>query len=125
MADIPRLSDGDVVELILADHRWFEDTLRGLRDETSDRAALLADLSAVLVAHAKAEEAKVYPALRRKDAIDARRKSSTPSTSTTRATKPCWSCSRWTTPGAASSATSCTNCPRRCRTIWTRKSVTS
>ncbi len=70
MADIPKFSDGDVVELILTDHRWFEDALRGLRDETSDRAPLLADLSAVLVAHAKAEEAKVYPVLRRKDAID-------------------------------------------------------
>lgn len=70
MPDIPEYEDGDVVELILSDHRWFEETLRQLRDETSDRASLRADLSAVLVAHAQAEEAKVYPVLRRKGAID-------------------------------------------------------
>jgi hypothetical protein len=70
MPDIPEYDDGDVVELILSDHRWFEETLRQLRDETSDRERLRADLSAVLVAHAEAEEAKVYPSLRHKKAID-------------------------------------------------------
>jgi hemerythrin-like domain-containing protein len=64
-------SGGDVVELILADHRWFEEALRELRDVTSDRGAVLADLAAVLIAHAEAEEANVYPSLRRKKAIDA------------------------------------------------------
>ncbi|TWD84086.1 hemerythrin HHE cation binding domain-containing protein [Kribbella amoyensis] len=62
---------GDVVELILADHRWFEEALRELRDVRSDRAAVLADLAAVLIAHAEAEESKVYPSLRKRDAIDA------------------------------------------------------
>jgi hemerythrin superfamily protein len=62
---------GDVVEIILADHRWFEEALRELRDVQSDREAVLADLATVLIAHAEAEEAKVYSSLRRKDAIDA------------------------------------------------------
>jgi len=68
--EIPQYEDGDVVELILSDHRWFEETLRQLRDETSDRESLRADLAAVLIAHAQAEEAKVYPTLRHKGAID-------------------------------------------------------
>ncbi|HVK22325.1 MAG TPA: hemerythrin domain-containing protein [Actinokineospora sp.] len=55
----------DVIELILADHRRFEDFFRDLRDRTNDRAKVLAELSTLLVAHAEAEEAKVYPALRR------------------------------------------------------------
>jgi hemerythrin-like domain-containing protein len=58
------------VEIILADHRWFEEALRELRDVQSDRAAVLADLATVLIAHAEAEESKVYPQLRKKDAID-------------------------------------------------------
>ncbi|HET6987949.1 MAG TPA: hemerythrin domain-containing protein [Kribbella sp.] len=62
---------GEVVEIILADHRWFEEALRELRDVQSDREAVLADLATVLIAHAEAEEEKVYPALRKKDAIDA------------------------------------------------------
>lgn len=61
---------GEVVEIILADHRWFEEALRELRDVQSDREAVLADLATVLIAHAEAEEAKVYPTLRNKDAID-------------------------------------------------------
>jgi len=70
MPAIPEYEDGDVVELILSDHRWFEETLRQLRDETSDRERLRAELSAVLIAHAQAEEAEVYPTLRHKGAID-------------------------------------------------------
>ncbi|TDW22529.1 hemerythrin domain-containing protein [Kribbella kalugense] len=71
MPKILPAAGGDVVEIILADHRWFEEALRELRDVQSDRAAVLADLATVLIAHAEAEESKVYPALRRKDAIDA------------------------------------------------------
>jgi hemerythrin-like domain-containing protein len=71
MPKILPAAGGDVVEIILADHRWFEEALRELRDVGSDRAAVLADLATVLIAHAEAEESKVYPALRRKDAIDA------------------------------------------------------
>ena len=64
MPKILRQTGGDVVEVILADHRWFEEALRELRDVRSDRAAVLADLATVLIAHAEAEESKVYPALR-------------------------------------------------------------
>lgn len=55
----------DVVELILSDHRRFEELMRGLRDVTADRAALRGELAALLVAHAEAEEHEVYPGLRR------------------------------------------------------------
>lgn len=71
MPKILPATGGDVVEIILADHRWFEQALRELRDVQSDREAVLADLATVLIAHAEAEEAKVYPVLRKKDAIDA------------------------------------------------------
>ncbi|GAB2672514.1 hemerythrin domain-containing protein [Thalassiella azotivora] len=67
---VPRPDSGDVVELILADHRLFEDLMRRMRDDTQDRAALLATFSDVLVAHGEAEERHVYNALVRKDAID-------------------------------------------------------
>ncbi|WP_432950815.1 hemerythrin domain-containing protein [Kribbella sp. CA-253562] len=71
MPKILQHASGDVVEIILADHRWFEEALRELRDVQSDRAAVLADLATVLIAHAEAEESKVYPSLRNKNAIDA------------------------------------------------------
>lgn len=67
---IPRPTEGDVVELILTDHRLFEDLLRALRDVTSDRRQVVAMLSELLVAHGEAEESKVYPSLRMKQAID-------------------------------------------------------
>lgn len=60
----------DVVELILADHRRMEELFRTLRDRTADRAKALDELAATLVAHAEAEEAKVYPALRRYKQVD-------------------------------------------------------
>jgi hypothetical protein len=66
---IPRPTHGDVVELILDDHRLFEELLRQIRDETQDRAGLRDVLARVLVAHAEAEEKEVYPQLRKKDAI--------------------------------------------------------
>ncbi|PZU48091.1 MAG: cation-binding protein [Arsenicicoccus sp.] len=68
---IPRPVSGDVVDLILADHRLFEDLMRDLRDSTADRASARDAFAAVLIAHGEAEEEKVYPRLRRKDAIDA------------------------------------------------------
>jgi hemerythrin superfamily protein len=71
MADvIPRPTEGDVIDLILDDHRLFEELLRQLRDETNDREGLRTILSRVLVAHAEAEEKVVYPQFRRKRAID-------------------------------------------------------
>jgi hemerythrin-like domain-containing protein len=54
----------DVVDLILADHRRFEELLREVRNVEADREAALEELSAMLVAHAEAEEAEVYPTLR-------------------------------------------------------------
>ena len=67
--DIPRPTDGDVVERILEDHRLFEDLLRQCRRTDSDRGAARTALAEVLVAHAVAEEEKVYPELRRSRAI--------------------------------------------------------
>lgn len=68
--EIPRPDTGDVVELILADHRLFEDLLRALRNEQNDRDALRRRISELLVAHGEAEESQVYPQLERRDAID-------------------------------------------------------
>ena len=71
MSQIPlsRLTSGDVVELILADHRTFEELLRTLRDSTSDRDGVRRAFATLHVAHAEAEERMVYPTLRRRDAI--------------------------------------------------------
>lgn len=66
---ISRPTGGDVVELILADHRLFEDLLRECRRVDRDRATSRDALAELLVAHAEAEEREVYPTLRRKDAI--------------------------------------------------------
>lgn len=54
----------DVVDLILSDHRRFETLLREVRNVEADREAALEELSAILVAHAEAEEKEVYPTLR-------------------------------------------------------------
>jgi hemerythrin-like domain-containing protein len=67
--ELGRPTDGDVVDLILDDHRRFEAMLRDLRDASQDRDAARRAFSALHVAHAEAEESKVYPTLRRKDAI--------------------------------------------------------
>ena len=67
--DLGRPVSGDVIDLILDDHRRFEALLRDLRDSTSDRDAVRKALAALHVAHAEAEEKHVYPKLRRKDAI--------------------------------------------------------
>ncbi len=66
----PRPRAGDVVELILEDHRLFEELLRELRNEQNDRDALRRQMAELLVAHGVAEERRVYPQLRRSDAID-------------------------------------------------------
>jgi hypothetical protein len=67
--DLGRPVSGDVVELILDDHRRFEALLRDLRDSTSDRDAVRRALSTLHVAHAEAEEKHVYPRLRRQGAV--------------------------------------------------------
>ncbi|MFD7883153.1 hemerythrin domain-containing protein [Streptomyces bauhiniae] len=60
----------DVVELILQDHRRMEDLFRQMRSVEADRAAALQEFADLLVAHALAEEAEVYPALKRYRNID-------------------------------------------------------
>ncbi len=68
--DLGRPGSGDVIELILADHRLFESLLRDLRDSSADRDEVRRAFSTLHVAHAEAEEKYVYPKLRRKNAID-------------------------------------------------------
>jgi hemerythrin superfamily protein len=67
--DLGRPISGDVVELILDDHRRFETLLRDLRDSTSDRDAVRQAFATLHVAHALAEERRVYPNLRRRSAV--------------------------------------------------------
>lgn len=67
--DLGRPIAGDVVELILDDHRRFETLLRQLRDSSTDRDAVRHAFAALHVAHAEAEEKHVYPTLRKKGAI--------------------------------------------------------
>ena len=69
--DLGRPLQGDVVELILDDHRRFEALLRDLRDSSQDRDAVRRAFAALHVAHAEAEEKHVYPKLKRKAAVDA------------------------------------------------------
>ncbi|CAM5577019.1 MULTISPECIES: hemerythrin domain-containing protein [Streptomyces] len=60
----------DVVELILQDHRRMEDLFRLMRSVEADRASALEEFADLLIAHALAEEAEVYPALKRYKDID-------------------------------------------------------
>ena len=68
-SELPRPTEGDVLDLILDDHRLFESLLRDLRDNSLDRDAVRRAFATLHVAHAEAEEKYVYPKLRRKDAI--------------------------------------------------------
>jgi hemerythrin superfamily protein len=68
--DLGRPVRGDVIDLILDDHRRFEGLLRDLRDSTSDRHAVRRALAMLHTAHAVAEEKHVYPQLEQNDAID-------------------------------------------------------
>ena len=67
--DLGRPQQGDVIDLILDDHRRFEALLRDLRDATADRDAVRQAFAALHVAHAEAEEKYVYPKLHRKGAV--------------------------------------------------------
>jgi len=69
--EIPRPTSGDVVDVIVADHRLMEDLLRALRDATADREAARTALAELLIAHGESEEEHVYPTLNRKRAISA------------------------------------------------------
>jgi glycerol kinase len=53
----------DLVDVVLADHRRFEQLFRDLRNEEADRPALVAELAALLVAHATATERIIRPEL--------------------------------------------------------------
>jgi hemerythrin-like domain-containing protein len=66
--DVGRPLTGDVIDLIIDDHRRFERLLRQLRDETEDRDAVRRAFADVLIGHGIAEEELVYPVLRRKAA---------------------------------------------------------
>ena len=70
LIQLPRPSGGDVVDLIVADHRVFEALLRELRDATADRESARSALANLLIAHSEAEESEVYSKLVRKDAIE-------------------------------------------------------
>lgn len=63
--ELGRPSSGDVIDLIVDDHRLFEQLLRQLRDATQDRDAVRQAFADVLIAHGEAEEELVYPILRR------------------------------------------------------------
>ena len=67
--DLGRPIQGDVVDLILDDHRRFEALLRDLRDSTSDRDAVRRAFATLHTAHALAEEKHVYPRLRKRHAV--------------------------------------------------------
>jgi len=52
---------GDVVDLIMADHREVERLFEELKAHPENRPLLTPVLSALLTAHSRAEEAEVYP----------------------------------------------------------------
>jgi hemerythrin superfamily protein len=56
----------DVVTLIKNDHRLMEQLFAQLKTGKGDRRALVAEVEARLIAHARAEEAEVYPAVAKK-----------------------------------------------------------
>lgn len=68
---IPRPVAGDIVDLVLADHRLMEDLLREVRRSDSDRAAARTALAELLIAHGEAEEESAYPKMQRRRAIGA------------------------------------------------------
>ncbi|MDH2415308.1 hemerythrin domain-containing protein [Nocardioides sp. CER19] len=63
--DVGRPLTGDVIDLIIDDHRRFERLLRQLRDPTEDRDVVRRAFADVLIGHGEAEEELVYPILRR------------------------------------------------------------
>ncbi len=64
--DVGRPQSGDVIDLIIDDHRLFESLLRQLRDSSQDRDVVRTAFADVLIAHGIAEEEIAYPALRRR-----------------------------------------------------------
>ncbi|HET6357383.1 hemerythrin domain-containing protein [Streptomyces sp.] len=64
------MASHDVVELILKDHRTMEDLFHRMRRTDADRSGALREFACLLIAHGEAEEAEVYPALKRYKDID-------------------------------------------------------
>lgn len=58
------MADADVVTLIEHDHREIERLLTELETDRENRPQLLEKVTALLVAHDRAEEAEVYPVAR-------------------------------------------------------------
>ena len=67
---IPRPAAGDIVDLLLADHRLLEELMRDMRDVSADRDAARTAFAQLLVAHSEAEETQVYPRLKSRQVID-------------------------------------------------------
>lgn len=67
--DLGHPLQGDVIDLILADHVRMEALLRLMRRNDADRDAARAAFAVLHSAHAVAEEELVYPVLQRRDAI--------------------------------------------------------
>src|SRR5512144_277636 len=55
----------DAITLVTKDHRAVENLFATLKEKTGDRAQLLEQLRAELIAHAKAEEAVLYPFIKK------------------------------------------------------------
>ncbi|MEV4319114.1 glycerol kinase GlpK [Actinocrispum sp. NPDC049592] len=60
-AETPRPPGTDIVDVMLDDHRRIEQLLRDLRNTSSDRESLIAELSAVLTSHTIATSRIVRP----------------------------------------------------------------
>lgn len=65
---IPRPTSGDIVDLIIDDHRALESLLRDARNSSLDRDAARKAFAALLISHGEAEEEAVYPKLVRRTA---------------------------------------------------------
>ncbi|MCB1239475.1 MAG: cation-binding protein, partial [Tetrasphaera sp.] len=63
---VPEPVTGDIVQLILDDHRLFEALLRELRLDVANREVLRACFADVVLAHGEAEEQHVYTSLQRR-----------------------------------------------------------
>jgi hemerythrin superfamily protein len=61
------MASADAITLIERDHRTMEALFERVMAGDGDRAALIDEISAMLTAHARAEELEVYPAIRRAD----------------------------------------------------------
>ena len=68
---VPEPVTGDIVQLILDDHRLFEALLRELRLDVANREVLRACFADVVLAHGEAEEQHVYTSLQRRRTITA------------------------------------------------------